>query len=69
MEETRQLNWTLKDDCLVIDNFLTPEECKNIINYYEAAASNGHVYHKVSLEITDRLFFASLYSMPLPGDD
>jgi hypothetical protein len=68
MEETRQLNWTLKDDCLVIDNFLKPEECKSIIDYYEAAASNGHVYHKVSLERTDSVFFAPLDAMPLTSD-
>ena len=65
MEETRQINWTLKDDCLIIDNFLTLEECKKIINYYEAAARNGHVSYRMSLERTDSSLFAPLNEMPL----
>lgn len=65
MEDSRQLTWSLEQDCLTIDNFLTLEECSSLINYFERSKKNGFVAHEVSPSRKDGTFIVPLNEMSL----
>lgn len=46
-------NYKLVSDCLVIDNFLSPEDCRTFINYHHKAKMHGFG-HRVLSSSTER---------------